>query len=871
MQRRQHAASKPEALRRPALNHQPKVRNLRAHWIEVDTRKLPVIVEADDHDDQRTTTTRITYHPSTDQPGSGRRKVTADQAGPVELGLCEQCYSIDLHEIGKAGLSVSHHKSFCALAESARGCLLCHMLLKQAPAPSKEASFAYDNNRVITISSTNKRDDCQAQAGGLLLDKLVVHFPILTQNGNRKLNLPVQAQIIAGRESQAANTGDVIGRRAYSGSNVLCIVNWLAECLKTHRACHITQKSTTTARLRPSRLLDLGCHSRSNVRLVDTDSAFRSPYLALAYNDGGSKLSRTTTKNVQMRRQLIETARLPRVFRQALRITRELGFRYLWIEALCTITDMPQDTAKHIPRIGLIYQNATITLSALGVSSADGDMVRSRPRSYQEAKLPYRNSSGVSLGHFYITDRIPSSFEEDVLLSDGYMRSRSLQTQLLSTRILYFGAQQLFWQCHCGIWAESSSLRYPSSSSDGVTSLRYLLMMHKMSPPAPTTAQLFPRRVSSNLKPQSTATMHDLWYRIISQYTSRAIVKDQDKGRGVASIAYMLYCASAATSPDRYMAGLWRDDILAGLLWSPGSFEFEDRSYITYPNTPRAPSWSWISVDGHVAWPAVITEPRRTFVRVTAIGSVLVERLDQEFTILHVRGKLARLSSMYGFRHEELRYKQALRQNDLARADHGEEVRQSLHRLPHVLFDSAQIEETWEHMNGDGRPITFPLTEVRDVPRVAPSTKASNAGSRKRTFHIFSTRSTPRKRPSKAPARATVTPLKSCPTPNGTITAQAGADFIALLICPAGCPRKNCTEHHAVTIQPHDAQHGINGQEEVRDQPWHNNCGLGLGYALILWPSDIEPGMWRRVGIAQVRMADYAVSGATEDQDLIII
>lgn len=873
MQRQRHAASKLEAPRRPPLNHQPKVRNLRAHWIEVDTRKLPVIVEANDDDDRRTTTTttRITYNPPANQQGPGWRKASADQSEAAELGLCEQCYKIDLHEIGKTGLTVAHHISFCALAESARSCLLCHMLLKQAPVPLKEATFAYDDSRVITISSTNRRDDCQAQAGGLVLDKFVVRFPILSQGGNKRLSLPVQAQIIAGRESQAANSGNVIGRRAYSGSNVLCVVNWLAECLRTHRACHTTQKSITAVRLRPPRLLDLGCHSRSAVRLIDTDSGFTSPYLALIYNQGESKLSRTTTKNAQIRRQLIDIVRLPRVFRQALRITRELGFRYLWIEALCTITDLPQDIAKHVPRIGLIYQNATIALSALGVSSVENDMIRARSRGFKEVKLPYRTPDGVPLGHFYIIDRKLSSFEDDVLLNDGYSRSHSLQPRLLSPRILYFGAQQLFWQCHCGIWAESCSLRLPSSSSDSITGLRHALMMYQILPSAPKTTHLFPRRMPSSLKPEITTTMHDLWYRVISHYTLLTVNKDQDKGSGVAGIAYVLACASSTTSADKYLAGLWRNDILVGLLWSPCSFQSWDPSYITYPTTPRAPSWSWMSVNGHVTWSVCVTEPRRLFARVTATGSFYVKRLDQDYSVLHVEGKLARLSSMCGFRPEDLRYKQALRRHDLAEHVSREEARQSPYRLPHVLFDSPQIEELWEHMHGDGRPITFPPTEILETPRAASTARTSNVGGRTRKFYIFSSKPTPRKRSSITSAKLTGNTLRSYVTPNGTITAQAGADFFALLICPAGCPRRNCTEHSVDSAESHNLPHGNGSQEDIRDQPWHNNCGLGLGYALILWPSEFDSGMWRRVGIAQVRMTDYAAPGMREDQELVII
>lgn len=48
-----------------------------------------------------------------------------------------------------------------------------------------------------------------------------------------------------------------------------------------------------------------------------------------------------------------------------------------------------------------------------------------------------------------------------------------------------------------------------------------------------------------------------------------------------------------------YAAGLWEEDLPRGLLWSSGL----RKEVFLRPGSPRAPSWSWASVDGHVEFP----------------------------------------------------------------------------------------------------------------------------------------------------------------------------------------------------------------------------------------------------------------------------
>ncbi|EMD58396.1 hypothetical protein COCSADRAFT_42334, partial [Bipolaris sorokiniana ND90Pr] len=49
---------------------------------------------------------------------------------------------------------------------------------------------------------------------------------------------------------------------------------------------------------------------------------------------------------------------------EALQIIRELGYRYLWIDALCIIQGDKKDWASEARKIAQVYSNAELTIVA---------------------------------------------------------------------------------------------------------------------------------------------------------------------------------------------------------------------------------------------------------------------------------------------------------------------------------------------------------------------------------------------------------------------------------------------------------------------------------------------------------------------------
>jgi hypothetical protein len=125
----------------------------------------------------------------------------------------------------------------------------------------------------------------------------------------------------------------------------------------------------------PLRLLDVGSRGSSKSRLVITDGQ-TGKYICLSYC-GGTSLGLTITyDSLSSRLSEIPDIQLPTTLRDAVHITRELGFRYLWIDALCILQRRPEvvndqeaiaDWQDQSSKMADIYGNAFLTMDALSL------------------------------------------------------------------------------------------------------------------------------------------------------------------------------------------------------------------------------------------------------------------------------------------------------------------------------------------------------------------------------------------------------------------------------------------------------------------------------------------------------------------------
>lgn len=112
-------------------------------------------------------------------------------------------------------------------------------------------------------------------------------------------------------------------------------------------------------------------------------------------------------------------------------VTREVGFRYIWIDALCIVQDDKLDVEKEIGKMGQIYRNSSLTIGAAKGSDvtsglfAHRDPYRFRPCFLSTDYRPLLGETWAERRNSHIT----SGTKPSVLYPIALRRSRQTSCQ----------------------------------------------------------------------------------------------------------------------------------------------------------------------------------------------------------------------------------------------------------------------------------------------------------------------------------------------------------------------------------------------------------------------------------------------------------
>lgn len=338
----------------------------------------------------------------------------------------------------------------------------------------------------------------------------------------------------------------------------------------------------------PTRLLDVsGVAADGNSKdpfLYISDANERSEYVALSYCWGqqGNEDFVLTQSTLKRKMDIVPLSGLPQTLRDAITITKRLGFRYLWIDALCILQDNMEDWEKEAAVMGKVYSNAAVTIAATAASGSNQGFLLAREDSdATPPQLVFRAPDGT---RGLVSIRVNDSLGRDTI-QHLYTRGWAFQEELLSPRFLSYETRRLKWTCLTDTYLEGKK-GSGQAHNLGVTRSQN-----------PLFNGLF--KASSSSSPSSSRSYNYKldpfyhWSAIVDDYTSRELKFTTDKLPALSGIASQV---QQALGGDEYLAGLWKSHMPRALAWIVKGINKLGKRSRAFPGHWGCPSWSWASI-----------------------------------------------------------------------------------------------------------------------------------------------------------------------------------------------------------------------------------------------------------------------------------
>ena len=144
---------------------------------------------------------------------------------------------------------------------------------------------------------------------------------------------------------------------------------------------------------------------------------------------------------------------LPQTITDAMIVTRQLGMRYLWVDALCIQQDNEEDKASIIANMGAIYSNATVTIVASTNSDPSEGLSGVTTKHRDKEQICERVQGMLLAVAFHDHRKRLKDMENSVWNS----RAWTYQERHLSQRTLYFTDSQACMICPHATFLEDTS------------------------------------------------------------------------------------------------------------------------------------------------------------------------------------------------------------------------------------------------------------------------------------------------------------------------------------------------------------------------------------------------------------------------------
>ncbi|KAG8214011.1 heterokaryon incompatibility protein-domain-containing protein [Butyriboletus roseoflavus] len=492
-----------------------------------------------------------------------RRRFTCDFCKLVAEGLDKEPHL-------KGGCSVKESEEFCNF-KLPRGVKARHPSMTHFHLP--QLSVLFDPPAENRFTGPSLPWEVKAKARGPQSSHYIQVFQVKTRSCAE-----ARGRTAASPQKEQEFLDTIGGRYVSTQVNVQLLRAWLHQCESEHgEACMPSsrlrvERNRETA-FQPTFVIDVvqWC-------LVDTPSQCR--YVALSYVWGTAPVFRHLLENTKDLRKVnsLHSFPIPATIRDAITLVRAIGERYLWVDSLCIIQNDLKMQQAEIVRMGSIYSKALFTIIAAAGDHANSGLpgVETGSREQVQKILKLADCELLTV----IDIRNMSNGIDDTTWAE---RAWTFQERVLSSRVLVFSENQVYWSCRAASHSEERSLEQVRDIRR-----RHLPFPHRHATDSLSWERLQPSEYCST------------YYDLLAGYRQRRLSYQTDMLNAFDGVSEIL----GALQDDTFHWGLPESIFSYAMTWSfTGPYSRNDVEVPVFDGNGSKqmisiPSWSWAAWSG---------------------------------------------------------------------------------------------------------------------------------------------------------------------------------------------------------------------------------------------------------------------------------
>ena len=230
------------------------------------------------------------------------------------------------------------------------------------------------------------------------------------------------------------------GRSVPPVLDIKLVKRWMHLCNTHHSRCHLSDRNVS---------------KKQRIRLVNVEdwkvvsASLEERYVALSYVWGSNTapmLRKDTVQRYSMDHGLLDPE-IPQTILDTIRLVRDIGERYLWVDTLCIVQDDESDKLPQLSIMGDIFGCAYLVIAAATGYDAFAGLPGTRNR---DRWLLSRKERINGTDFTTVKPPLMPALSKSTWITRGW----TFQEVVMARRVLVFTMGQVYWSCRRGSWQE---------------------------------------------------------------------------------------------------------------------------------------------------------------------------------------------------------------------------------------------------------------------------------------------------------------------------------------------------------------------------------------------------------------------------------